>query len=391
MLGDAVSVRLKIVRLRALLRKWKPAVMVVLDDRTVSACCWIRAALLEEIRVVAIQWAATHRADTLLKLRAVQCTPEEKSASVRQIESWVARLVPNAARDVGGELVWWMPSHHSLALRLAGAFPQFNPWTYGGGNAHVTAVLGDAWKERLVQDGVPPGKLQVTGHPAQDKWFHLRDTWTAQQTAAVKRDLGIESDRKIVTIIAPAMRFRRPGGCRHGDSSLDDIWDELSSVLSAIHKLGSPYVPVVKVHPRDNADAFRRIQSTGKGPVCLTRDYPVERLIAASHAMACQWSTTVVLGNALRVPVLVFNFHDSPSAELWSNTVGIRKAATPEQFENQLRNCLLNPSERRSLVSEGRQFTDKYLRLDGRATERLIAVLGQHGVQSPSSTARRAT
>jgi hypothetical protein len=384
-----ISNRVKISRLGRILAKIKPAVLVMLDDRTVLACRWIRAAQRRRIPVLVMQWAAFHRASTLVALRHAQPQRERTTSAVRMLEALIAGRIHLASCEFEGERTWWIPPHNTLALWCAGAFPRTNPWAFGGGNSDITAVFGDAWKERLLQDGVAPGKLQVTGHPEQDKWYHLRHSWTARDTESVKRDLDIPGNRKIVAVIAPALHFRKPGGCRQGDSSLEEIRHDLSFVVNVVRNVGLTYVPVVKVHPRDSKEDFAYLNSNRDDPVCVTCDYPVERLVAASHAMVCQWSTTLLLGKALRVPVLVFDLHSSPSADMWKGEMGVRHAKTYEQFEMQLRACLLDEAVQQELAREGDEFVDRYLRLDGRATERLIALIGRHARLPFSLAARR--
>jgi len=353
------------------------------------ACRWIRAAQHLNIPVIVVQWAAFHRAEALVNVRHAQAGRDNATPAVRVLENLIARHVRFASRQLGEDRIWWIPPHSTLALWCNGAYPRANPWAFGGGNSDVTALFGEEWKQRLVQDGVSPAKLLVTGHPEQDEWYRLRRTWTADDTQSVKRDLGVPRDRELVTIISPALAFRRPGGCRRGDSSLEEIRQDLLFVSNAVRRLGQPYVPVVKVHPRDGEGDFAYLDPDGETPLRVTRDYPVERLLAASRLMACQWSTTVLLGNALRVPVLVFDFHGSPSADMWNNASGVRHAKTHEDFESQLRACLLDEAIQQQLRREGDAFVDRYLRLDGRATERLVALIGQHARLDFSSTTRR--
>ena len=111
--------------------------------------------------------------------------------------------------------------------------------------------------------------------------------------------------------------------------------------------------------------------------------------MAASCAMACQWSTAAMIGQALAVPVLVFDFHQSPSANVWAGVDGLHHAQSIEQFDALLRHCLHSAATRRQFLSGQRRFVDHYLRLDGKARERIAALIRQQARQGLEAADRK--
>jgi hypothetical protein len=325
-------------------------------------------------------------------LRAAQQKPHATGTVVTRLEHLVARRVPQAVQELDQRRIWWIPPEVTLAYHLMGAYPKTNPWTFGGGNADVVAVLGAAWKERFAQDGVTAAKLAVTGHPEQDQWYRLARQWDDRQSRQIARDLGLAVRARIVTVIAPAMVLREPGGARQNDIALADLQADLQHVVEAIQALGEPYVPIVKVHPRDRVESLSGLFGRLPGPVRLVGDYPVQRLIAASAAMACQWSTAAMIGQALGVPVLVFDFHHSPSADLWKGVTGLHHAESLGKFRTLLGRCLAGGSGRAALLADQGRFVDQYLCFDGQARRRLAALIQQQServgksVESPPTS-----
>ncbi|OHB82077.1 MAG: hypothetical protein A2W31_13195 [Planctomycetes bacterium RBG_16_64_10] len=377
------------IRLRiALLRQSRAAVLVLLDDRTLTGCRWIRAAQQLAVPVVVVQWAATHRAAVMAALRAAQQDRQPTNGWVSRLERLVANRVPQAVQVLDQRRVWWIPPEVTLAYHLMGAYPKTNPWTFGGGNADVVTVLGAAWKERFAQDGVTARKLVVTGHPEQDDWYRLARRWDDRRSRVIARDLGLAVESRIVTVIAPAMVLREPGGARQHDIPLADLQADLQRVVEAICDQGEPYAAVVKVHPRDRVEPLSALFGRNPGPLRIVGDYPLHRLIAASAAMACQWSTAAMIGQALGVPVLVFDFHGSPSADLWKGVAGLHHAQSVEQFRTMLRRCLADGSGRAEFLAGQSRFVDQYLCLDGRARGRIAALIEQLVDKPPAAPYR---
>lgn len=366
------KVGVQIRRLQDKLSNLQPAIMILLDDRTLLTCAWCRAAQQLDVPVMVVQWAATYTASTMLEVRALN-EKQQNATLLPGIAGWITANVPGAARRHGKQNIWWLPPEQSLAYWFNSAYPKANPWSFGGGNADAVTVFGNVWKRRLVHDGVPEQKIVVTGHPAQDTWFELARNWTEQDRMAVLASLDISPEHKIVTVVSPALSFRESGGYRQGDISLADLRSELADVVAAIQRLGKPYFAVVKKHPRDSMDHLKFLAD--RQPVKIVGDVDIHRLIAASSAMACQWSTTAMLGQALNVPVLVFDFHGSPSAQMWQGAVGLEHADSIPEFEKRLRQCLCDPAARQILAQKRQQFVDDYLCLDGKAQDRLVTLI----------------
>jgi hypothetical protein len=371
--------RRQIARRTTLLKQLDASVLVLLDDRTLHGCRWVRAAQRCGIPVVVVQWAATHRAAVLARLRAARQGPLPTGWLVGILERYVAKRVPQGVRYDRGAPVWWIPPEVTLAHHWLGAYPQTTPWAYGGGNSTVVTVLGEAWKRRLVADDVPAEKLVVTGHPEQDRWYRYATKRSSADAAAVARDLDIAADKRIVTIVAPALTLRRPGEGREGDIGVADLREDLRAAVRAVRDLGPRFVPVVKAHPRDSADALASLHSGTARPPCVVTDYPFERLIGASHAMACQWSTAALIGLALDVPVLLFDFHNSPSAALWKDVDGLPHAESIDQFGKMLRDSLLDSAETDRSLADRRRPVDDYLCYDGNACARIAQVIEMNG------------
>ncbi|MFV2065528.1 MAG: CDP-glycerol glycerophosphotransferase family protein [Pirellulales bacterium] len=366
------------------LRRLRPAVLVLLDDRTLRTCHWIRAAEWLGIPSVTVQWAAFHRQESLVALRLTG--QRETSRLVQAIERRVASSIPQATVQRDGQIAWLMPVEHTIAHYLLGALPRTNAWAFGGGNSNAVALAGMAWKRRVALDGVPKEKLVVTGHPDQDQWFRLAQTWNDQQGAELKKSLEIESDKIVITLVAPAMAFRAPGASRSGEVAVEDLHEDLRTVVRTACSFDDRIVVVVKVHPRDTLESLRFLRDEFATRLRLVANCPLDRLIAASQAMVCQWSTAAMIGQALRTPVIVVQFRDSPSSDVWKGAAGLDAAKTPVQLRQALRQCLRAPQGRQSRLAAQDAFVREHLCFDGKASQRIVELIERQSASITRST-----
>ena len=253
----------------------------------------------------------------------------------------------------------------------------------------MVAALGAGWKRRMVAGGVPADKIVVTGHPDQDRWYQARQR-AARCVPAIRSSLGIPVGRRLVTIAAPALAMRGARGSRRGDISLADLSASLRDAVAAVAQLGSEWLPVVKVHPRDAVGDLSFLTDAAPD-VRIVHDVATDDLIVASEAMACQWSTTALIGPAVGTPVVLFDFHDSTSAEVWRGIPGLPVAKSPANFSHLLREVLLQPSSRDMLRQQQRAFVNDYLCCDGRCTQRLVELVLRRSEPLLVATRRRAT
>jgi len=360
----------------ARLRKLHPAAVVLLDDRTLGTCHWIRAAEWVGIPSVTVQWAAIHRQESLAAIRFVRRRATSKLVQI--VEQRVASWIPRAAVQRGPQIAWLMPVEHTIAHHLFGAFPRINAWAFGGGNSNAVAVAGMAWKQRIVQDGVPEEKLVVTGHPDQDQWFRLAETWNHQRTAEFVESLQIGADKILVTLIAPAMAFRAPGASRTGDVAVEDLRQDLRTVVDTACSVDDRIVVVIKVHPRDAVESMGFLRDEFGVRVRLVGNGPLDRLIASSRVMVCQWSTAAMMGPAFQTPAIIVAFRDSPSSDVWKGVAGLHAAETLDQFRQTLVTCLHGPDKASLQLTARDAFVREHLCFDGRASERIVALIERH-------------
>jgi hypothetical protein len=356
------------------LAKMDPHVVVVLDDRTRDGCCWVRAAEVLGIPVIALQWAATHRAATMAAIRAARAGSSAERLWTDRWEHFVSSKVAGAVRYVDGRTTWWISPERALAAHWMGAFPRDNPWVFGGGNATQVAVMGEAWRRRSLESGVAADRLVVTGHPQQDAWFQL-----ASRRAACRRrvlhHLGIGAPTELVVLAAPSISVRCSVGPRAGDATPAEIRMDLGSAVDAVAAAAPRSRVVVKVHPRDHASELAFLRRGRPSDPLVVDDLSLDELTAASDALICQWSTSALAGAALGVPVVVFNFRECPSAELWRSTPGLLQADSRDVFQARIFACLSQNGAREKILADQRQVVKQYLYLDGCATRRIAQLI----------------
>ena len=180
-----------------------------------------------------------------------------------------------------------------LALAHRGACMPV-PWSYGGGLTDYAAVFGEVDRDRCVADGVPAGKLVVTGQCSLAA-LHRRARQRPRIRAAVMRRYGFDPARRLVVLAMPqhAEHGLRPWPQHHAESArrLADLAATGAAVLVSLHPRSKreDYAPIAAAHGAVLAEER------------LIEMLPAADLFVAAHSSTERWSVV------LRDPTLILD------------------------------------------------------------------------------------
>src|SRR5204863_6142328 len=70
--------------------------------------------------------------------------------------------------------------------------------SYGGGEARLFAVMGEAFREQFTAQGVRGKQIVVCGHPTHDAVYRRAQTVDAAERARIRAAYELSPDRRIV-------------------------------------------------------------------------------------------------------------------------------------------------------------------------------------------------
>ncbi len=230
------------------------------------------------------------------------------------------------------------------------------------------AIAGSWEKQVLIERGVAPDKLVVTGNPTI--WFSLR-IGDDDKISSLRRDLGIGVNDKVILLLTSAL-------VEHG------LWDEsmrdefTNGVVDAVAPLLSKSVRlVVKIHPVEYLDYYQRLLENRKEKVSLCKNVVLADAINMSDVvLVCGYSTTVLEASALGKPVVLLNIfnevEDIPYVEM-GLAVGVHNLG---ELEPLVRELLYNHTSRAKCLHQAKLFFDSNREfVDGKATKRIVDLI----------------
>lgn len=238
-------------------------------------------------------------------------------------------------------------------------------WT-GPAGYDAWAVFGPHGRRILIAGGERPEVVAVTGPPHCDRIVRrgYRDVGDAE------RSLGLPANQP------ERVLFVSQWG--HLNNPRDEREASLRSLLAAVCTRPRCHL-IVKKHPVEHDTLVEKVVGAfpgAAGKVTITRDFDLYSLLGAVQVVATQYSSigyeTALAGR----PLLVINLTGRPDVVTYVKDGIALGAYSAAEVRHQLTALLDNPDvQRRLALARGTFIREHCLAADGRASERLAALL----------------
>lgn len=242
-------------------------------------------------------------------------------------------------------------------------------------HADLMAVFGDRCRRWYAAAGVPSHKVAVTGAVILDPHYALRRCGTREEA---RSQLGLPPDRPVVTL---ATTWRSGLYLRE---YLRDPADVVAETFSSLARAQTrwPFSLVLKPHPSDpySDEAYRDL--AGREGLSMDAVPPRENnmphalapLLRATDVLLCYQSTIALEGLIHGARVISLSLH-VPEL-VYVEAASIAKAATAAQLESALEEAIELPPSAEEEEQRDRDLREYNAHNDGRATERVLRVIG---------------
>jgi len=228
------------------------------------------------------------------------------------------------------------------------------------------AVWGDYQKKYLIeQRSINPNRIFVTGSPRHDSFFNSQ----------LEKKSGLV--RTILIAPTPITHLRG-----HDEIGVHKKYQETIQKLCLILKKFNVNI-VVKIHPSQaqHNNEIREIVSKidSKIPVILFR--PVIELIISSDAVITITpegfapSTIILESLILKKPTMNITLDDNFYEFEYIKNSSVKAIFVDDNFEDNLKNFLLNQEYSNTLINNGDEFIKKFLSNPGTASKSLASIL----------------
>lgn len=349
---------------RDALDRHRPSAVVVIQDTLLLERFVVRDANRRGIPTLVVQWAFSYAQamyDRIRKFQYGKAAPARRSLPRRLL----APLTQAAYRATLTAL--------GLSFDLANS--------YGGGEATLFAVMGEAFRDQFTAQGVRGKRIVVCGHPTHDAVYRRAQTVDAAERARMRDSYGLPQERTVVLYATQPVLWRKV--MTH--EALERNVRALAETVAA--QPGCELV--LKLHPREDAADYAFCQALDP-PVRVLTQAEMPDLIAACDLFISSSSSTVLLAMMLDRPIVTVNFDRVPHFDQFEPIGGTVHVRTHEAFTAAFRSLLTDDAARAALARQRAEVIERYTRFDGRAAERIAGLLAE-AIGAPRSVDQPAT
>jgi len=326
----------EVQRVGQIITNYQPDLLVVANDQGIHTT-FIRICTVRGIPSLTIQ-------DGLLA--------EKKSKGVLSFLKWRSYL---PWRVISSILAIRSISKLFITLGRQWAIP-----FWGSGGSSKIAVTGEYYKRVLVNSGISPNKIIVTGYPLLDDI--LKNRSNSNQSGGLFEEIGLPEKRPLILLVTQPL-------VEDGFWKTDLRSLHFDSVVNAVKHINGQLV--VKVHPRERVDVYNRlVDKYNDVQIIVTKEFNLDRLLISSDVVITVCSTVGLWAIAYEKPLLVMNCFPLPIENILASMA--LSVSELDKLPTVLNHILSDENHKANLISkELHSLHDHMYLLDGHASARI--------------------
>lgn len=352
---------------RAILAETRPAALLVSGDRHLNGeLAFLKAAQEAGCPAILVSYAYANLPDfkDLALLRKDDPLHHPGSGGQTLLKRWIRRRYPAQVKEtLYGPLLFYTPAV-TLALAWMGMLPP-NPWVLGAGHTTWVTVTGEEDRRRFADQGVPPGKLRVTGNPSHDGLYRL-----AQQASELRQALG---RKYLLPAERPNLVCAVPHLVEHNLVEAGRHWADTRSLVQALASSGANLL--LSLHPKSDPAQYRFLESEYGARIL---EEPLQEALPAADLFAAGFSTTVLWAVLLGIPAVVIDTAGL-GYDIYDHLPGVIKVEGLDRLGPVLARCFNDPDYARSLRQAQADCAAQIAPFDGQACRRIIQLIQASG------------
>jgi glycosyltransferase involved in cell wall biosynthesis len=344
-----------------IIRQQQPSAIIMIQDTLLLERFLVREANDQGLPTLVVQWAFSYPQAMYDRLRAIQYAPTRLKKTRGRLRRVVAPLTRTAYQSILGLL--------GLRFDLVES--------YGGGEAQRFAVMGTAFREQFLAQGVRKREIAITGHPTHDTVYQRAQTIDVAARAAIRAQYGLPQDQTVALYATQPVLWRKV-------ISRETLETNVRAMAAAIREIPGCTL-VLKLHPREDAADYAFCAALDP-PVQVIAQAEMPDLIAACDLFISSSSSTVLLAMLLDRPIVTVNFDAVPHFDQFEPIGGTVHVRTHVAFAEAVRDLLTDDAAGDRLTAARQDVVARYTRFDGRAAERIAGmVAGTLGLEPLAS------
>jgi len=235
---------------------------------------------------------------------------------------------------------------------------------YGHGESSKLALFGEDIKNRLIKEGVPLRKLEVTGSPKFDTLVKLKN----YSKEMLKKRWGIPLNKKVVLVLT--QWFVEDGSWSTNQRKLF-----ISEIAKSISILNNNVMLIIKLHPpyERKEDYYDILKDFAVLSLIFDLE-PVHEIISISDVVVSVSSTAALEAMALEKPVLIINLFNQEDAYIFKGS-GALYVENRDHILPLLKKLIYCPDEIVNKSKIENFIYEQSYTLDGNASKRIADLI----------------
>lgn len=347
-----------------------PDVLVLAEDNAAYPTAnWIAAAHERGIPVVLIPYTvagATEFAEALLRNRRHWLAQPANFVAGAMFPRWIY--------EHRGRKLVRLPAARLVAKELAGLAPP-RPWALHSGSADAIAVESGRMMAHYESEGLPSGKLRLTGSLADDALAGSLAN-RARLRAELQERLSLPTGQPILLCALPPDQF---------------VYCSEQTAFASYHSLVESWVQallrvrgwsvVIRPHPREHGS----ISVPGGNDVRVSHE-DTASLVPLCDVYVASVSATIRWAIGCGVPVLNYDAYRLRYTD-YDEVAGVLKMEDQRDFEEALSRVTRDSAFRAELGRAQQSVASDWALLDGQSGARVLALLGELARKRPVGAA----
>ena len=259
---------------------------------------------------------------------------------------------------------------HSFAAWI-GFIPQCT--LYGCGGCDYLAVVGEYTRNLLIDRGVDPASIIITGQPRYDSLFHLRNSSYYDE----KIRLQTKEEKKIILFTGELLDKYKTNDL--DDKQLIEVLKTIAKHFSATHHL------IIKTHPSESINDYDRYLNDEDRFFISVRDDNLFNLLGSADVLITQGSTVMLEAMVCKKPVVILDLRRLRKNRPLMQSGALLVVYDREELISKVEKALFDKSTRESMfIAQDKVIREHLFLPDGEAGRRVAEVIDMIIANLPS-------
>jgi uncharacterized protein YueI len=331
-----------------ILDKENPNVIVTGNDQIFMDILFIKSANCMEIPSITVQ-------------DGVLFFSEEKDSSITKKLNYFLRIPFKFIRLFLKERIpiMYLIEYFFFPIRYSKTYS----FKYGHGESTKIALFGEFTYKKLINEGIPQNKLEITGNSKFDKLIEYKNDKLKKK---LKNKYNIPENETIILLVTQQF-------VEHGKWTQSQRYEFVSEIVHAVTTLNNAKLIIKIRYPDENKSDYTQILDNFSIPYKIFSQEPIEEVLCISDIVISSSSTAILEAMILKKKTMIVNLFHEDAPTFYKNSGAAYVEKTNEISKNLIK--LVNHSGILNKKEVDQFICQQAYKVDGNSSKRILKLI----------------